>query len=243
MLPSPLPLSLRIRAVNGAAEVRTMLVTCWSVKGGSGTTVVAVALALLAAERSTNAWLVDLTGDAPAALGIADSSGPGIAEWLGAPATVGAEALARLVVEAGSGLSLITAGRTALPATPRWETLADALAVGAPPVVVDGGNSPPRELRVRATQDLLVVRNCYLALRRASRLERQPTGVVLVSEPGRALRRTDVEHVLGAPVVAEVDWDPAVARAVDAGLLSTRIPKPLRVSLAPIGGALSDASR
>ena len=41
-----------------------MLVTCWSVKGGSGTTVVAAALAVLLARRlAEGALLVDAGGD------------------------------------------------------------------------------------------------------------------------------------------------------------------------------------
>jgi hypothetical protein len=45
-----------------------------------------------------------------------------------------------------------------------------------------------------------------------------------VREPGRALGAADVEAVLGVDVTAEVPWDPAVARAMDAGLLATRLP-------------------
>jgi hypothetical protein len=55
--------------------------------------------------------------------------------------------------------------------------------------------------------------------------------VVLVTEPGRALDRGDVERVVGAPVRAEVAVDPAVARAVDAGLLVSRLPRGLERSL------------
>jgi hypothetical protein len=51
--------------------------------------------------------------------------------------------------------------------------------------------------------------------------------VVLLAEPGRALTRADVEDCVGAPVVAEVAVDPQVARAVDAGLLATRLPRAL----------------
>jgi len=52
-------------------------------------------------------------------------------------------------------------------------------------------------------------------------------GVVLVREPGRALGRHDVEDALQVPVRAEIDVEPAVARAVDAGLLATRLPRSL----------------
>ena len=52
----------------------------------------------------------------------------------------------------------------------------------------------------------------------------QPTGVILVDEPGRQMGSREVERCLGAPVVATVSIDPAIARAVDAGLLAARLP-------------------
>ena len=54
---------------------------------------------------------------------------------------------------------------------------------------------------------------------------------MLIDEPGRALRPRDVEHSIGAPVVATLALDPAVARAVDAGLLLSRIPRVVARSL------------
>jgi hypothetical protein len=56
----------------------------------------------------------------------------------------------------------------------------------------------------------------------------RPSGVVLIDEPGRALRAGDVSASLGAPVVATVLLDPAIARAVDAGLLLARLPAGFR---------------
>ena len=44
-----------------------MYTLCWSVKGGSGTTVVSSALAVVSARANENAVLVDLRGDVPAA--------------------------------------------------------------------------------------------------------------------------------------------------------------------------------
>ena len=75
-----------------------------------------------------------------------------------------------------------------------------------------------------ADESLLVTRACYLALTRATALGAAPTGVVLVEEPGRALRVADVEASVGAPVVATALLDPAIARAVDSGLLTSRLP-------------------
>ena len=72
---------------------------------------------------------------------------------------------------------------------------------------------------------LLVVRGpCYLGLRTA--LEHgagSAGGVVLVSEPGRALGAGDVEAVLGVPVVHDVRVDADVARAADAGILAAQL--------------------
>ena len=58
-----------------------MVLSCWSAKGGSGTTVVAVALSvLLAGEVESGSLLVDLEGDAPVVFGISQPEGPGITD-------------------------------------------------------------------------------------------------------------------------------------------------------------------
>jgi hypothetical protein len=49
---------------------------------------------------------------------------------------------------------------------------------------------------------------------------------VVVNEPGRVLSKDDVEQVVHAPVT-QIEIDPAVARLVDAGLLTGRIPRSL----------------
>ena len=71
---------------------------------------------------------------------------------------------------------------------------------------------------------LLVTRPCYLAIRRAIIAANAATGLVLVNEPERSLSAADIEAVLGRRVVATIPYDPAIARAVDAGLLATRLP-------------------
>ena len=58
------------------------IITCWALKGGSGTTVVAAGIAL----GGPGAVLVDLDGELPAALGIAEPAGQGLTEWLGSDA-------------------------------------------------------------------------------------------------------------------------------------------------------------
>ncbi len=211
-----------------------MLVACWSSKGGAGTTVVAATLALLMARRSPHGALVaDLAGDVPAALGMPEPDGPGIAGWLAAGADVPPDGLARLEVRAGDGLALLARGQGPLDPE-RADVLATLLAGDARTVVADCGTDPGDAallVAAGATRSLLVTRPCFLALRRALTMPLRPSEVVLLTEPGRALTRADVEDCVGAPVIAEVPVDPQVARAVDAGLLATRLPRGLAKEL------------
>jgi hypothetical protein len=215
-----------------------MLVACWSAKGGSGTTVVSALLALTWSRSSAgSALLVDAAGDVPAALGLPEPAGPGLADWLEASADVGADGLARLEIDVGPGLRLLPRGRR-LPGSGgglRGEALTALLAADGRAVVADCGSvdrSPGRQLAAGATVSLAVLRPCYLALRRALDAPVQPTGLILVTEPGRSLQRRDVEDVLGVPVWAELPLDPTLARAVDAGLLATRVPRPVERAMA-----------
>ena len=209
-----------------------MLTCCWSVKGGSGTTVVAASLGLLAASAPGGALLVDLAGDIPAALGLPQPSGPGVRDWLTADAGVEADAIGHLSEPASPGLRVVPAGAGGAdrpPSRARVELLARTLAEHDTEVVVDLGVPNPswQPLLARADTSLLVIRPCYLALRRATTLTWRPTGIVLVREPGRALGRREVEDVTGVRVLAEVDVEPSIARAVDAGLLASRLPRGL----------------
>src|SRR5918911_4119274 len=201
-----------------------MVIACWSPKGGTGTTVVACGLAAVLARSASpgGALLADLSGDAPAALGLADPTGPGLAEWLAAGPDVGPAALGKLEVDAGAGLRLLPwkpPHADFRPTAGRAEALIDALAADPRPVVADCGSAASGAglaLAAGAEVSLLVLRPCYLALRRALAAPVRPSGVVLVSEPNRSLGRRDVEDVLGVPVRAEISLDDTVARAVDA---------------------------
>jgi hypothetical protein len=212
-----------------------MVTLCWAAKGGSGTTVVAASIALHSARPSL---LVDLDGEIPAALGVPEPDRPGVAEWLATDTP--AEHLADLLIDIAPQRCMLPwrsgAGWSITPEHPiaaeRWHALGrwlhDWTRQGGGDVVVDAGTGdPPRPLTELADRLLLVTRPCYLSLRRAVRGRTRPTGIVLVAEPGRALSRRDVEHAVGAPVVTTVSLDPAVARAVDAGLLATRLPRPI----------------
>lgn len=206
---------------------------CWSVKGGSGTTVVSAALALVLA-RSRPVVLADLGGDLPAALGLPEPCGPGLLDWVASP-TADVAALSRLAVGVTDSVQLLPTGNPGdTPSTYRWAHLATALHA-FPTVVVDTGpGAPPAALLAEAEQSLLVLRPCYLALKRAAVCGTRPTGIVLVTEPGRALTARDVERALDTPVVAEVPYDPAVSRAVDSGMLAGRLPRSI---LQPLSAA------
>ena len=211
-----------------------MLLSCWSVKGGSGTTVVAAALALVLARAGDGpCFLADLAGDVPAALGLAEPDGPGLAEWVAAGASVRADAFERMAIDAGAGLRLLPCGGGG-----SWEGGGEELAValaGLGTTVADCGvvrpGTPGHAVAAGADHSLLVIRPCYLALRRAVAASIRPSAVVLVTEPGRALTAADVEDVLGVPVRAEIPWKEDVARAVDAGLLASRLPRVLQRAL------------
>lgn len=216
-----------------------MLIVCWSAKGGVGTTTVAAALGVAAARVQPNppALLVDLTGDLPACLGLAEPGGPGAAEWLASGADVPPDALARLQVPVVDGLHLVPRGRGPLDPE-RAPVLAQLLAASGRTVVVDAGllrGAEAAEAFVAgAARSVLVTRLCFLGLRRAAAAEVRPSAVVVVREPGRVLDRADVERSLGVPVVAEVAVDPAVARAVDAGLARSRLPRAFLGALAAV---------
>lgn len=221
-----------------------MTLALWSVKGGSGVTVVAAAMAALLGRRGDgDAVLVDLGGDVPAVLGAPEPDGPGLSEWLAADDVVGPAAIDRLIRPVADGVELVWRGRRPLGGRARAEILAAHLAEFERPVVVDLGSlAPPpasdpadqvrRMLLDGSDRSWLVTRPCFLSLRRALGVGRRPDGVVLVAEDGRALGRTDVEDVLGVPVIATVPVDAAVARAVDAGLLAARLPTTIARPLA-----------
>ena len=74
-----------------------------------------------------------------------------------------------------------------------------------------------------------VLRSCYLALTRAQQVAGPYDRVVLVEEPGRALRDPRRRPPpIGASHVERVAWDPRVARSVDAGTIVSMLPPPLR---------------
>lgn len=204
------------------------MLVLWSVKGGSGTTVVASMLAVALAQRATRrVRLVDLAGDIPATLGLAPPDDGGLNGWL-ADTESDLAALCNLEIDAVPGLGVVPRGPHALVDAPPERIAALMTTLRSPHVdtVIDAGSGAAvvHAALDHATRSLLVTRPCYLALRAATRQHQRIDGVILVSEPGRALGRRDVESVLRAPVVAEVPVSPQIARVIDAGMLTSRVP-------------------
>src|SRR5215211_1039145 len=143
---SALPSDELARARRAREGGRCVLLALWSPKGGSGTSVLAAAAALVLARGPAGGCrLADLDGDQPAIFGFASEPELGLLDWLAAGPETPSEALDRLAVEV-------------------------ALRDGSLPVVVDCGRAvEPAARAVTEVADaaVVVVRGCYLALRRA----------------------------------------------------------------------------
>jgi len=193
--------------------------------------VVAAGAAILSAKRAPT-LLVDLAGGVDAVLGVGLPEA-GLVEWFESP-EASPDALARLETVVSDNLSVLSVGGGDVGRVghglldQQVEILARVLEFDKRLVVVDLGRGvvPYRPILARASQSILVVRACYLAL---SGVESGvlPDVAVVVREPARVLTTADIERALECPVVATLPWDPAVARSVDAGLLLRRVPHSL----------------
>ncbi len=201
-----------------------MLVSFWSPKGGVGTSVFTAACALVLA-RTTEVRLADFGGDQPAVLGLASEPAPGLGEWLDAGAATPADALDRLAVDTGRGLSLLPLGRRSpRTATPEaGAALGVVLAQDERVTIADVATADSESLRAIvevSDVSIVVTRDCYLALRRAARapLVQRAAGVVVGQEGARGLHHRVVTDVLQLPLLDVVPWHAHVARALDSGV-------------------------
>ena len=201
----------------------------YATKGGQGVTTITAALALLTAQAGHRTLLLDTAGDLPAILGLPDTDQPGLADYLNPTARHAIEHVTTPVTE---NLDLIHRGTGPII----FATHTYGLLTGAfdryDHVLIDAADPTYAWIR-SADRRLLVTRPCYLALRRTT-ITPRPTAVVLIDEERRALNQTDTEAVLGLPVTATVSYSPTIARAVDAGLLTTRLPRELARALRPL---------
>lgn len=212
-----------------------MLFPLWTAKSGSGCTTVAAALALSLARRGP-VLVVDLGGDLPAALGRPDPP-HGLTDWLAATGADGSR-LDGLTVETHPGVRLLARGGAHRWPADRAERFVSMVARQRGAVVVDVGVVDPvaasamerlRQAFARERDSVLVTTSCYLAMRRVQAVHRSlgPSlrGVAFLQQPGRAIDRRQLAELVGAPVLVEIEHDPAVARAVDRGLLPTGRPR------------------
>ena len=200
-----------------------MSVLFMSPKGGNCTTVTASSVALLGAINKQNTLLIDLCGDVPATLGIGEPTRPGINDWLAENNSADAPSLVLLGEPVIDGLVVVHRGSKFVEGQPRWNHLAQAVTQLSHNVIIDAGTGfIPAEIAQAVEMITMVTKPCYLSLRRATTLPR-PHNVAVVREEGRALTVSDVGNVLGVPVIAEIPHGAAIARAVDAGLLPTRV--------------------
>ena len=210
------------------SEEVAMVVTCWSVKGGSGTTVVAASVAVAAARAgragccsSTSPVTPSPRSDWQTRRG--KDSGTGSA---------GRATMAGQMSSAGwSGGSTIgcrccLGGRA--PRSRRERPTRSPTCWRGSPRMVDASSStraPPtrigRPVRPGSFADVPSPRPTALCWSSGAAtwrcaaplaLSTCPDGVVVVTEPGRSLTPGDVESVVGAPLVAQVALDPQVAR-------------------------------
>jgi MinD-like ATPase involved in chromosome partitioning or flagellar assembly len=222
-----------------------MLVCFWSPKGGSGTSVITAAAALVLARDRPDVRVADLTGDLPAVLALANDPAVGLHDWLRTGVDAPVDALDRLTVDAGT-VGLLPAGEPGIAslAPEAGAALAVALRDDPRPTMCDCGRADAPVLRaVAEVADacVVVVRPCYLALRSALQHPALAftSGVVLIEEHGRSLGFHDVGDVLGVPMLARIEARTSTARAVDAGTLVSRLPdsvaRPLRAALVHLG--------
>lgn len=219
-----------------------MLVSMWSRKGGQGTSTTAALTALGAAQdQDRSVLLVDLGRDQPAIFGTPETGAGGLGAW--SHSDLSAESLERSLEELTPNLSLLPKGPAAIGGQRagelvEWLKRCDTVVVDAGTLDFDcdGAFEGSVQERVIAESDrsILVTRACYLSLRRTVALPARPSGVVLVAEQGRALTRSDCERAIGSPVLASVSIDPDIARAVDAGMLRTRVPKAVSKALGAV---------
>lgn len=193
-----------------------------SPKGGNCTTVTASAHALLSAQRGTTTLLIDLCGDVPSVVGMIEPDTAGINDWLTESNTSDAESMVRLGTPYTDGLVVLHRGNRFVDGAPRWSALADAIKEIPHTVYIDAGTGfIPDEFLDALDTVTMVTRPCYLSLKKATRM-RKPTNVCVIREDGRALTVGDVGNVVGAPIAAVIPYEPAISRAVDAGLLASR---------------------
>lgn len=174
---------------------RTIVLT--GARGGQGTSTIAATLAVLAAGHGPTQLVPDDPRSTAALMGVAVALDE---EWVEVcPNLTMATNGHHVVLTGHPATTVIDGGR--IPNGPFDEDT-------TPPVAIDG------------LERYAVLRGpCYVAISSLLATGRRFDGVILLTEPGRALSERDVTDVLGTPVVATIPIEAAIARSIDAGLL------------------------
>ena len=211
----------------------------YATKGGQGVTTTAAALGILAAHAGHRTLLVDTGHDLPAALGLPDNTDqPGLAEYVEPASRTTLDTITTPVAE---NLDIITRGTAPIVfSTHTYGLLVGGLGQYDHVIIDTTDNAYAWTLHV--DHRVLVTRPCYLALRRST-ITPRPTHVVLINETGRALDAKDIGAVTGIPVTATIPYETDIARTIDAGLLTTRLPRTLTQALRPLVAAINDKAQ
>ena len=208
----------------------------YATKGGQGVTTTTAALGILSAHAGRRTLLVDTGHDLPAVLGLQDNPDrPGLAEYVEPASRI---TLADITTPVAGNLDIISRGTAPIVfSTHTYGLLVCGLGQYDHVIIDTTDNAYAWTLHV--DHRVLITRPCYLALRRST-ITPRPTHVVLINEPGRALDAKDIEAVTGVPVTATVPYETGIARTIDAGLLTTRLPRSLTRALRPLVAAIND---
>ena len=211
----------------------------YATKGGQGVTTTTAALGILTAHAGHRTLLVDTGHDLAAVLGIPDNTDqPGLAEHVEPASRTN---LADITTPAAENLDIISRGTIPIVfSTHTYGLLVGGLGPYDHIIVDTTDNAYAWTLHV--DHRVLVTRPCYLALRRST-ITPRPSHVVLINEPGRALDAKDIEAVTGVPVTATIPYETGIARTIDAGLLTTRLPRTLTRALRPLVAAINDTAQ
>jgi hypothetical protein len=222
-----------------------MVITMWSVKGGSGVSTLStvVAAALNDLSRS-NALLIDLAdGDLRGILGgptrASDDPGTGFGDWVAADETLDPSALERLI--GSEPAPLLIGGNSASPIAQERSTRTVEglrwLDTKYAHVLIDAGsanNDLSATTIQSATLSVLVLRPCLLSLRKAVASKLPASAAVLLAQPGSTLRASDIESSLGIPVITTIPFCASVSRATETSRLFSHPPRAIKRSIKPL---------
>jgi hypothetical protein len=215
-----------------------MVITGWSVRGGSGTTVVTAGLATVSASTSPT-LLIDLCGDSRALFQLPAATPTGLLDWAVAHHSVGPQTIADLItpVPLPTGVLHVLEGGHASAdlAQAERDDFESRLAEGLGwitssyrRVIIDAGHraNPITHAITNDSCSVLVIRPCILSIRAALRSDRPVVGAVIVGN-GPSLPSSDIEAILGVPVLGQLNTCRSVPSAVDAGSFAQRLPREL----------------